>query len=241
MRTFRGILSTLIGMILLALTACSPKPTTVTSASYPGGVVINTTAPLPTIQISTTLPTSPPAIPASGGSANPVLAALRTQYAAKAYQARTIMKKADGSQINEIDAKYIAPDTYDLILANKAEYLFTGGKTYIKREDGKWAVSPVDIGSLIKSFRDEDLLAHIDQYIQNVEKVGTDALDGKPMTVYSYQTNFGGITGSSKLWIGADHLPYQQEGTSTYNGESYQTRSIYTYDPNITIATPEVP
>jgi hypothetical protein len=183
----------------------------------------------------------PTGLAAQGSSADrdAVLKALQAQRDAKAY--RVHMTQNNGTLQTVLE--YVAPDRFHIVAGSGSETIIVGDKTYERPRGGKWMPFPVDIGGIIAQFRDLKYLDQLAQGLTDVQRVGTDTLDGTPMMVYALKTDqkLGDIEviSTDKLWIGiSDGLPHRQEIQSNVGAIATNTVSMIVYDPSIKIDPP---
>lgn len=147
----------------------------------------------------------------------------------------------ENDQMPEIKTglEYSKPDRYR-IKTPVSEIIVVGSDAYV-RENGVWKKIPEDIGAQInamkKSFNAESLKA-----LKDVKKVGTEKIDGKDATIYTYSIEAGANTppNSTKTWIAKDGLPLKIV-VETRNADSKQiVTTRYDYNKKIRIEVPEV-
>ena len=119
------------------------------------------------------------------------------------------------------------------------DFIIIGANSYQKGPNTGWQKSAIDMSGIINSFRDLKVIEDLAKSIitSDVQRLGDDTLNGRPMHVYQYNTAFSGgdktINGTTKMWIGADDgLPYRQESDQDLILGTGRTHSIITYDYN---------
>ncbi|HKP72965.1 MAG TPA: hypothetical protein VJT82_08510 [Pyrinomonadaceae bacterium] len=175
--------------------------------------------------------------------------AMRAQFDAKSFRAHITSSLAGGAD-NTMLVEYVAPDRYRMVGEGKMggkefkmEYVIVGGASYIKAPTGQWVKSPVDMGGMIKSFRDPKMLDELAK-TADVKYVGAETLDGTPTLVYQYTQNdpmgMKGLKSTAKTWLSvADGLPRKTETEGDYNGQKTKTLvTISDYNADIKIDAP---
>ncbi len=161
------------------------------------------------------------------------------------YQGDTVM--VNGETHNTV-LEYVPPDRYHVVSDLKSELVVISQKVYFKQGD-VWAESQMPATSII----DPDASKKLEESISDVQFIGTDSLNGKPMRVFQYksQTKIGDTESpiQTKLWIGvADRLPYKMivdgetasadASTGKVVGVNATSTILFEYDPTIKIALP---
>lgn len=219
--------------LLLALTACNSAPSTrdgsavapVAGGGTSAGVVSATDKPL-----------------------DVMTKAMRAQLDAKSYRARMEQSASNGTNIT-MQVEHVSPDRDHVVVDaktggqnNKMEYVIVGKDTYMKMGNSPWAKSPMDMGGMLKSFRDPKVIEDLTKGAE-VKFIGPDTLGGMPMLVYQYTLdNFGGVAMKSvtKTWVAvSDGLPRKSESDGEYQGTKSKTLITYSdYNADIKIELP---
>jgi hypothetical protein len=228
----------MMGCILavLFLSACGTQATPVPTAVPP--TVIPSSTPIPSL---TSTPTLGPSELRST-----ILAAINSlKDKSWRYQSDTVL--VDGKTHNTV-LEYSPPDRYHIVSDSKSELIVIGQKVYFKQGEA-WTESQMLATSII----DPDASKKLEESISDVQFIGTDSLNGKPVRAYQYQskTKIGDTesTVQTKLWIGvADNLPYKMivdgetatadASTGKVVGVKATSTILYEYDPTIKIALP---
>lgn len=243
-----------------AETATNASPASDTpAATAPAQSALPTATPEATlVQATAPSPTAPPGTtaPPSGGNAalDIILDAMRAQMTAKTFRSVNISTASDG-KVTTITTEYVAPDRIHMVtqMSNGAtsEQIAVKGKGTWQLVKGKWTKSAFDLSTIAFEFLDPKNLDEMRKGIDigQIQLVGADLLDGKPMLVYQYNldinsTETGGsvIKGTSKIWIGAtDSRAYKIEGDTDSlinKGKKVHSLITYEYDVPITIEVP---
>lgn len=154
---------------------------------------------------------------------------------------------ADGKVHNTI-FEYVPPDRYHIVSDSQAELVIIGQKVYVKQGD-VWTESKVSAASIINP----NYYIVPEESTSDIQFIGTDSLNGKPMWVCQYTSKIKiGDTDSTshiKLWIGAtDNLPYKvvidgevaaiDSSTGKIVGVKAISTIFYEYDTTIKIDSP---
>jgi hypothetical protein len=266
------VLTMLIAGLLVALLACSggsnatiaPNPT-LAPAENPTSAPLSFDTPAATAAAAqspaasdTPQATSIPATnaPPSGGNGalDVILNAQRAQMTAKSFRSHSVTTTGDG-KTTTIITEYVAPDR--LRLTTQASDGGTNDMIIIKGQgtwqlvNGKWTKSGFDLSTTAFLFLDPKNLEQLKQGIDigQIQLVGADLLDGKPMFVYQYNIDLksagaGGtdLKGTYKIWIGAtDSRAYKLEGDTdsiVSKGSKVHTLITFEYDVPLTIEPP---
>ncbi len=197
-------------------------------------------------------PTNPPAL--VGGSAmDAITAAYQASAAAKSYRAQSTVTGENSSIMNSYEI--VKPDRLHVttnIKGRTSERIYIGPNTYARANAGEWIKStdPADANQLMKQFgADAAAIAESTKNMTEAKVVGPETLNGKPMTVYQYNLLFkvndagANSTSITKLWVGADKLPYKLESDGSTNITGAPTTShtvtLYSdYNADIKIDAP---
>lgn len=263
MKQRRVFFALVMAVALLAATACgaTPTPTPVPPTSTPVPPTATpappTAAPAPptatrvpptaTAVPPTAAPVAPTATTAptkavSGDAKSTLIASLQTDLMKRSLRAQVTSETAGTTTPMTIE--YVPPDRYHIVTSSAGmnfEMIIIGKQAWQKAGE-TWQVFPTDFSALISSMSNE-LSAEALAGITDVQTVGTENLDGAPMTVYSYKstTTVSGVTTTSnaKLWVGVrDGLPHKAVSESTLNGVATKTTQLITYDPALKIEPP---
>lgn len=164
------------------------------------------------------------------------------QMKAKSYRARMTLPTGNETFINTIE--FVAPDKMRIV--NKSsEMIIVPEGTYIKPAGGEWKKSPVNMSGNIGELRSSGFN---DSFLKDsqVRLVGSDTLDGEPMTVYEiiYDSPETKIKSKTLIWVSrSDKLPRKVEvegevGKSESGGESKTIIEYTDYNAPIEITAP---
>ncbi|MDT5156016.1 MAG: hypothetical protein QOH51_373 [Acidobacteriota bacterium] len=179
---------------------------------------------------------------------NVMTRAMRAQLDAKSYRSNIDSSTSNGTT-SKLLVEYVAPDRYRMVTDSQAggknfgrEVIIIGKDTYMKMSGGQWMKSPVDMGSMINSFRDPKVLDELTKGAE-IKFVGPDLLDGMPMLVYTYTLNNpagANLKSVSKTWVAvSDGLPRKTENEGEFGG--IKSRTVITmsdYNGDIKIESP---
>jgi len=227
-------------ILLLTIAACTSSPAP--DANSSGGV-----APAPAGSSGERAAAA--IISASDKPLDVMTKAMRAQLDAKSYRAHITSTSSEGT--NKMVIEYVAPDRYRMVSEGQAggsgksfnqEFIIVGGTTYIKGPNGQWVKSPVNMGEMVKAFRDPKVVEELTR-TADVKFIGPDTLDGKPMLVYEYaQNNVMGmnIKSIARTWVAAlDGLPRKSEAEGEFRGIKTKTlMTVSDYNSNIKIEAP---
>ena len=182
------------------------------------------------------------AAPPSGDPKADVIAASKKlidlpQFAAK--------MQGQGKTNIQMELEYQAPDHFHMTSVGGASEarneMVVIGKDFYMSYNGKWMKMPNSAGMSmpnIKQYFDEQGL----KMLKEVDYVGEDTIDGKPMHVYRYhsdQVNANTpMSYSSKIWVGSgDGLPHRIE--LTYDQGELKSMTVnYDFDKPVDIKAP---
>ncbi|MDT7688594.1 MAG: hypothetical protein QOE46_1353 [Acidobacteriota bacterium] len=221
--------------LLLAFAACNPAPpsgggattTTTGDSGKAGGAAV---------------------VSANDDPLNVMTRAMRAQLDAKSYRTHMDSSTSNGTT-SKLLVEYVAPDRYRMVTDSQAdgknfgrEIIIIGKDTYMKTAGGQWMKSPVDMGSMINSFRDPKVLDELTKGAE-IKFVGPDLLDGMPMLVYTYTLNNpagSNLKSVSKTWVAvSDGLPRKTETEGEFGGiKSKTVATISDYNGDIKIEPP---
>ena len=241
MNTRVNRLRILIACTLIAglLAACQPPP-----ASPTAGVQPTLTASIPTLE---------PTLGAAEIRATIINALWMLDKQPNRMESTTV---PTGGQASTTVIEYIPKDRKHIVTSD-AELIVAGGKVYIKTSGrGVWQEEPqVPAATYLGDGNVSDKT--IDPTIGSPTFVRSDALDGKPMLVFSYAstTHSGDIElhSQTELWVGkADSLPYKMiidgdilgmatdsiTGTTKSVAVKALTTVLIVFDPSIQIEPP---
>lgn len=108
---------------------------------------------------------------------------------------------------------------------------------------GRWMKIPVDMQKIVAQYTPEMTRKSIEG-TRNVQFVGLDTVNGKPVKVYTYDFNVEvmGInsSGTSKIFLSVvDGYPLRVESTGKAMGKESTTVADYEYDDSIRISAPD--
>jgi len=200
----------------------SPAPVPPPAAPAPSPAA----AQMPSSAASAPTEAPPSSAPGSDQAKQELSASFKHFMELKSFQAKSDATSDQGTLIsNTID--FLAPDSYHLQssvklaqdMGDKREFIIIGANSYVKTGEAPWEKFPMDMGSIVKNFRDQKMLDSI-QKDAEVSYVGTDTLDGKPVKVFNYTIkNVLGlaVTSHCKAWISvSDNLPLKIEVDGEY-------------------------
>jgi hypothetical protein len=237
--------------ITLTSTACGTHPAISTPTTQ--AKLVETTAPALVV-----LPTASPIIqPTPGGDEanSPVIKALLSLTTQPNLMDITTVLSDGTTQVTSIE--FVPPDKKHILDVNSGvEYLIAGGKVYSRSSPmGEWAITQMAASSFLG---DQPTTSQsIADSISNVQVLRKDTFDGKPVTIYSYDStttsNGQDLKSHNELWVGeADGYPHKlvangailSASTEPNSGESRlspvqaQTTTMITFDPSINIEAP---
>lgn len=231
----------LIPILMLALTtlACLGSPATSPTPipTAPPATEPPTGAATPTVEAATAEPTV--VATGSGDARESLLHALQAVATAGPYHVDSSI--TSGALTTSVNGEVILPDRFHLISDSNGaerEYIIIGSTTYAKVGD-QWSPIQLDLSGLIANF----INALNPDYITDVNRVGTEDVNGAPADVYTFTyTNSSlnpPLVSSDKMWVDeATGLPVQQTVDGEYNGSVYHTEQTVKYDSSITIEAP---
>ena len=269
MNTFKTTIL-LVALGLLALAGCSsPTPGGTETPSVPtqppAVATPGTTATTQVIAIAPTAAvTSTIAVSVTIGSVGtPAATGAATTSAAQGTNPLDIILKAEQAgmsrpvRITTVTTGSAAPGTtvIEFVPPDRLHFVQSGGMEVISiKSQGTWfklgnTWQPVgfDVASTVFSQFDPTSLQNLKKNIVvgKTQVIGPDTLNGQPMTVYSFTSTLtsipGNYTSTSKLWVGADGLPYKviSDTPNPLNpSATIHTESTYQYDPGIKINPP---
>jgi len=176
--------------------------------------------------------------------------AMRAQLEAKSFRAHITSSAANGPN-NKMVIEYVAPDRYRMVSEAQAggagkvpgqEFIIIGKATFIKGPNGQWIKSPMDMGEMVKAFRDPKVLDELAK-TADIKYAGAETLDGAPMLIYEYtQNNPMGMNlkSTARTWLSvADGLPRKTETAGEFNGVKTKTLiTLSDYNTDIKIESP---
>lgn len=139
------------------------------------------------------------------------------------------------------ELEYIKPDRYR-IKNPVNEIVIIGGDGYVKNKNGNWERVSEDLGAQIEQMK-RGLSAEGMKNIKEVNKAGTEKIDGKDALVYTYSIDMGATTpnNSTKVWIDKDTgLPLKIVVETQNAGEKQIVTRTYDYKKQVKIEAPKV-
>jgi outer membrane lipoprotein-sorting protein len=130
-----------------------------------------------------------------------------------------------------------------------SEVISDGQKTVMRNDDGAFHPLPGNIGEMVMNARKSASLNGVAEMAANLKLLGHEDVNGTPASVYAFDTNTTGLTGTSKVWLSdKSHLPLKAErhsqGETKLSGGSPGVKVdrdatiTYEYDPSIKITLP---
>ena len=195
---------------------------------------------------ATLSPTTSGDVTSSGDPRSDLIAALKNRDTAPSYRMEGSVSQSDGRSISII-MEFQAPDRIHVIRtgqvgglgSQKGETISIGTETWLKREDGPWKKSPININVAGTIFDDKKLEELAKENSAEVKYLGNESLNGSEMKVYQFSDekkdeDTGEITKlTGKYWIGvADKRPHKMEGQSETNeaGKEVTSKESGTFD-----------
>jgi hypothetical protein len=136
--------------------------------------------------------------------------------------------------------EHVAPNRY-YVKQPKGEVIVIGSDSYVN-QNGKWQKVEVDLSQMINSqakLVTEEAL----QNIKDVQKVGTEQINGTDTIVYSYKSEGEkpGEGTTTKVWVDkANGLPMKINVEGMINGKMQKVSSVYNYVKKVSIEAPKV-
>lgn len=210
-RQFNCMLLMIMLIIVSGLSACAtaPEVTTPAAVTNPGQLVVTQVEPV----AATSVPTITPApTPDEESLRSKVISAL---MALSSTQNRMdSLTEIEGGKVNHSIIEFIPKDKKRIVsVEDEVEYIIIGEKVYMKAgASGAWEVAQIPASLFMGQAEVSE--QSVGEMISQLQYVGQDQLDGKPMLVIQYietsKTNDGELESQVELWIGeADGLPYQ--------------------------------
>ena len=137
--------------------------------------------------------------------------------------------------------EHVAPDRY-YVKQPAGEVIVIGSASYVN-QSGKWQNAGIDLSEQLSSqvkLISEEALAKI----KDVQKVGTEQVNGKEAIIYSYKTEAdedAGEATTTKVWIDKDKgLPVKINVEGTINGQVQKVSTVYNYEKPVRIEAPKI-
>lgn len=136
--------------------------------------------------------------------------------------------------------QHVAPNRY-YVKQPAGEVIVIGSDSYVNQK-GKWQKVGIDLSEQLSSqvkLVTEEALAGI----KDVQKVGTERLNGKETIIYSYQTEAedSGESTTTKVWVDKTNgLPLKINVEGTINGKAQKVSTVYDYDKPVKIEAPKI-
>jgi hypothetical protein len=135
--------------------------------------------------------------------------------------------------------EHAAPNRY-YVKQPAGEVIVIGSDSYVNQK-GKWQKVGIDLSEQLSSqmkLMTEEALAGV----KDVQKVGTEQVDGKETIVYSYKTEGEepGEATTTKIWLDkANGLPLKINVEGMINGKPQKVSTVYDYDKPVRIEAPK--
>jgi hypothetical protein len=136
--------------------------------------------------------------------------------------------------------EHVAPNRY-YVKQPEGEVIVIGSDSYVN-QTGKWQKVGIDLSEQLSSqarLVTEEAL----QSIKDVQKVGTEQINGKETIIYSYKTEnaeAGGET-ATKVWVDKNTgLPMKISVEGTVNGQKQKVSTVYNYEKPVKIEAPKI-
>jgi len=183
---------------------------------------------------------------ASGGSdaaatMDGLTKSINAQLSAKSFRAR--LDSTFDNQEMARTIEFVAPDRFRMA-GETDEMIIIGSNAWTRQNNGAWQKLPIDASQMIASVRDPKIVDEIRKSAE-VKLIGSDMLDGKPMTVYQYTLRHAmgpaTVTSHAKAWISvADSLPRRMETETEIQGKtSKATITYFDYNADFKIDPPK--
>ena len=178
--------------------------------------------------------------------------AVQAQLAAPAW--RMTMRAVDHTENSTTDVvvEFVSPasihssTTVDGKLTT--EIVSDGQKTFMRHGDGDFRPAPANTSDMLVNARKAASVERIGEMAAGVKFLDHEDVNGVRASVYTFDTDAMGLTGTTKLWISdKDNLPLKAEGhsegvlkTGAVPGRKVDRSSTMTfdYDPSLKITLP---
>jgi hypothetical protein len=153
--------------------------------------------------------------------------------AQRSYQA--VMTHSD-KRVPPTTLEFLAPNRYRMQTQVGTQYLI--GDTMYMTIDGRTMRIPMPKGAMTQWRQTDRAFREVDN--AQIEALGTEVVDGKPMKKYRMIQTVDGNRTETLLWVGANGLPAKMETTGTAGRKTYTTTIVYSRynDPTIRIEPP---
>jgi hypothetical protein len=140
-------------------------------------------------------------------------------------------------RVPKTEMDFVAPDRYRIDSGMGAQVII--GDTMYMTLDGRTMRIPMPKGTLTQWRQSDRAFREIER--AQIEALGTEVVDGKPMKKYRMVQTFDGNRSETLLWIGANGLPAKMQTTGTAGRKTYTTTVVYSRfnDPAIRIDPPK--
>lgn len=140
-------------------------------------------------------------------------------------------------RVPKTEMDFVAPDRYRIDSGMGAQIII--GDTMYMTLDGRTMRIPMPKGTLTQWRQSDRAFREIER--AQIEALGTEVVDGKPMKKYRMVQTFDGNRSETLLWIGANGLPAKMQTTGTVGRKTYTTTVVYSRfnDPAIRIDPPK--
>ncbi len=132
--------------------------------------------------------------------------------------------------------EYLAPNRYRMQTQVGTQYVI--GDTMYMTIDGRTMRIPMPKGTMTQWRQTDRAFREVDN--AQIEALGNETLDGKPMKKYRMIQTVDGSRTETLLWVGANGLPAKMQTTGTAGHKTYTTTIVYSRfnDPTIRIEPP---
>jgi outer membrane lipoprotein-sorting protein len=141
------------------------------------------------------------------------------------------------ARVPKTEMDFVAPNRYRIDSGMGAQVII--GDTMYMTIDGRTMRIPMPKGTLTQWRQSDRAFREIER--AQIEALGTEVVDGKPMKKYRMVQTFDGNRSETLLWIGANGLPAKMQTTGTAGRKTYTTTVVYSRfnDPAIRIDPPK--
>lgn len=167
--------------------------------------------------------------------------AMRAMLAATSYRARSVSSSSSGTTGTAV-LEFVAPDRFHITRETelpgrprlRQETIVIGDTTWMKRGDAPWQPFPINVGDLIRQFRNPRVIEELANATE-VKLIGPDTIEGAPALVYEYtlsQPGEQGLKSTARAWVDvARNLPRRTEGEAelSLGGKPVRTKTVVTY------------
>ena len=159
----------------------------------------------------------------------------------------------DTSRVTAMVTEFVKPDAMHsrLELDGKPsmEMVTDGKRTFMRQgADAEMKEAPAHVSAMLLAARKNISLEALVDAAKEVKSLGHDTVDGKPASVYGFNSNLVGVTTDTKVWVSeAEGRPLKAEAdsrgevkTGAGTGRKTNSHSVTTfdYDPSIKVTLP---